>query len=331
MNSKRSRLPRAASNPTIRPPPPPPAAGSTALSILPAPVSLVRQTTVTRKPSIPLRSNRKTTPNDIEKVSCHDRPSSTSTSPSKRLLPSRSTLGLTKPSNPAPVRPNARPASNPLGPKKTISTTTSRIASAASSSTSFKPSSTLSSNSKDIFKSPDPFVEHAGNPQKRFLGLGSPSRPSRLASPSRPSRIPTTPSSRPSIMQTPALPRITSIPWTSHNPDDQLKDVELSFTAEDDSSIEALDFGFGLATSRFALRTPLADKVSEKDEQSLELEKIRYERDEKVRELRKVRGQIVRESWSEVVRVGEGDLEEVKIMQELIEGLKADLDMREKM
>ncbi|KAK6906503.1 hypothetical protein I204_00691 [Kwoniella mangroviensis CBS 8886] len=337
MDSNRSRLPRAASNPAIRPVPAPSTSTSTStLSRLPGPAHIVRQSTVARKPSIPLRSNKKITPTDTQDQS--------SNSPAKRLLPSRSTLGLAKPTFSAPVRASTKQPPghpNPLGPKRTIpsATATYRTSSVASSS-SVKPISTSSvcvKNGKDnCFKSPDPFTEikiSTSNgsttrtnivkgiiPKKGFLGLGSPSRPT---------RIPTTPLSRPpqAILQTPALPRITSIPWTSHNPDDQLKDVELSFTAEDDSNdnslIEPLDFGF--ATSRFNSKSalPLYNNTCVSD-----LENIQYERDEKVREVRELKSQGVKEAWSEVVRAGEGDLEEVMIMQELIEALMLDMDMR---
>ncbi|WWC98450.1 hypothetical protein V866_005341 [Kwoniella sp. B9012] len=342
MDVKQSRLPRAASNPAIRPVfVPAPSTSTSTLSRLPGPARIARQTTVTRKPSIPLRSNKKITPTDIQDQS--------SITPAKRLLPSRSTLGLTKPTIPAPVRANTKQPSglhNPLGPKRTVTTataTSSTSSVASSSRVSVKPTSTSSvsvKNGKDnIFKSPDPFTEVKNSssngsttktnivkgicPKKGFLGLGSPSRPT---------RIPTTPSSRPpsqSVLQTPALPRVTSIPWTSHNPDDQLKDVELSFTAEYDSNdtslIEPLDFGF--ATSRFNSKTPLP---LYKNTSISDLENIQYERDERVREVRKLKSQGVKEAWSEVVRASEGDLEEVRIMQELIEALMLDLDMREK-
>ncbi|WVQ63416.1 uncharacterized protein L199_001569 [Kwoniella botswanensis] len=340
MDAKRSRLPRAASNSAIRPVPAPSTSTSTS-SRLPGPARIVRQSTVARKPSIPLRSNRKITPTDIQDQS--------SISPAKRLLPSRSTLGLTKPTLSAPVRASTSRhlgPPNPLGPKRTITTattTTSRTSSIASSSgVGVKPTSTSSvsvRNGKDnIFRSLDPFTEIKSSgsigststnnvskgigSKKGFLGLGSPSRPT---------RIPTTPSSRPpsqSVLQTPALPRVNTMPWTSHDPDDQLKDVELSFTAEDDSNdtslIEPLDFGS--ATSRFAHKTPLP---LYKNASVSDLENIQYERDEKVREVRKLKSQGVKEAWSEVVRASEGDLAEIRIMQELVEALKLDLIMRE--
>ncbi|WWC92400.1 uncharacterized protein L201_007357 [Kwoniella dendrophila CBS 6074] len=369
MNTKPSRLPRAASNPIIRPP----SSSIPITSRLPAPVRLVRQTTVTRKPSIPLRANRKITPTDITKVDDNNgvriNPAQEK-STSKRLLPSRSILGLTsKSSISAPQRSNINHSASPLGPKRTISTGTAQSKHNAKSSFSKKsspatievepkktifhstsiPSINKTRTHRSLQASPEQINENIElrdllekanplkpfnllsapktkkySPRTGFLGLGSPSR----------RQTPTTPLSRQpssSNAQTPVLPRIASIPWIAQDPDEQLKDLDLSFNAEDeshdDSFIEPLDFGF--ATSRFAPRpSEKSSLIIKNDEKRLqaEIEEYKLEKERLVRELRGSRNQGVKEAWSEVVRAGEGDLEEVRHMLEVVESMKADLD-----
>ncbi|WWC65272.1 uncharacterized protein I303_107889 [Kwoniella dejecticola CBS 10117] len=354
MNTNQSRLPRAASNPAMRQPTVP-----LVTSRLPAPVRPSRQNTVSRKPSIPLRSNRQINRNECEKPSIHPVKSISAiavTSPAKRLLPSRSTLSLTK------KLPSTIQSSNTLQPKRTISSTaSSRSTSATSTAKGYSLAvNDIQRNASTHSRGIDQSQIHNENGQENVFQVEGQKDKSTLVpisnirkkepvtkrgvhglgTPSRPSRIPVTPSSQapsqlsrrspagPAPARTPALPRLASMPWTP-SADEQLKDLELSFSAEDDtqdaSSMDPLDFGF--ATSRFALR-PTAGKgfryaahVGPRASDTSTPENVQNKLME-----RKQQSEEVREAWNGVKRAGEGDLEAVRLMMELIETLTADLE-----
>ncbi|WWC72665.1 uncharacterized protein I206_106629 [Kwoniella pini CBS 10737] len=359
MDPNRSRLPRATSNPVIRQP-----SNASVLSRLPAPTRLIRQNPISRKPSIPLRSNRKITPSETERTTSQQSKTIhciAIASPAKRLLPSRSTLDLCDVAN------TGQP-SIPLGPKRTVASKTSSRSTSITSDeanapykagkdgqSSAKTTSPKQNNrthySENVFNTKQMGKSHVQSSSTIFGNSRHTSRREALALSvsSRFSKIPVTPPSRPlqqtnnqlpagpshPIDQTPVFPRLASSRWTA-SPDEQLKDLELSFSVEDDSNdtslVEPLDFAF--ATSRFASHHPSGlARIAEppRPEESLKLEvqqpdSAKLEHVESIAVMRQGMIHGVRDAWGNVVRAGEGDLAAVRTMMELIEALLADLN-----
>ncbi|WVQ95457.1 hypothetical protein IAU59_002554 [Kwoniella sp. CBS 9459] len=237
----------------------------------------------------------------------------------------------------------------------------------------------------------------------------STSSSTQLTTPSKPIRPPVSSSGTPtsriptSTFPTPDLPRLVSATWTRPSLDaaspghgstpamklddqQQLKDVELSFTADDDIAddrdesgdglfLDSLDFGF--ATSRFGPTAPVSSRtlplppldsplhlqpqtqssssgsvgalVGDGDsrgdgdgglikpsrssmgqsrqswERSLAL--IKAERDEAIAQVRYLRRDEVKAAWGEVVRAGEGNLEDVRGMLCLLREMREVLEL----
>ncbi|WRT70791.1 uncharacterized protein IL334_007790 [Kwoniella shivajii] len=334
MDNQKSRLPRAPSNPAIRPP--------SSISRLPAPVRLIKQSSLSRPPSLPLRSTRQPVLSKNGSSVIPSTPAVPSRFSQRTLLPSRSTLALSNPTLPSPVRLRTNPAI-PLAPKRTISLASKTTTSGRSKPTpslecekqqsqhmSQSGSSTDLNNSKAIhvfepgtkaaYRS-QLFGLHSKNrtafrPKTGFLGLGSPSRSTRL---------PATPTSHKrfeDIISTPTLPKTESNRWNCIDPDEQIKDLELSF-AEDESTdisfVEPLNFGF--ATSRFASDQASIDPNT--DVEVLDRSEIYIDHGQGAR---RIEAQGVKDTWEQVAGVGEGDLVEIRTMLGLVKTLMHEIN-----
>ncbi|WWD20795.1 hypothetical protein CI109_105272 [Kwoniella shandongensis] len=290
MDPPRSRLPRAASNPSIRP------LLSTATSQpstrLPPPVRLGKLPTLSRQPSVPLRvrSQRDGIPSPRPTSGTKSQPSTEANHSlnKKKLLPSRSTLGLSK----HMLDPKIQSRPSPLGPKRTI-TAASRTPS-SSSSISKKPNkvtppshrmngstpgarrigSNASLNARTVLSVKRESDRPTSTMKSKFFGVDSPSKTNSnpiTATASFQTFSTPSKSGLPSCStQTPILPRLVStslINSTTKEPNTLIKDTELSFVDEgedddDDDHDQSHDLtgsgsasgsgsGYGFATSRF--------------------------------------------------------------------------------
>ncbi|WVQ70765.1 hypothetical protein IAR50_000287 [Cryptococcus sp. DSM 104548] len=295
----------------------------------------------------------------------------TGSSAPRRLLPSRSTLALPSsklPPSSAPFTssPDRRPAlagtrtataplrpatsSNPLGPKRTVSSV------ASSASLRGKGDVRRVSDGKNVQKSAVSSLGRVGGLQRlrdANLGLSKPpatKSPSRIPSLTTPKQkiptsttthaypyTPTNPFCNPPPTETPLLPRLPSTALgqqlTGESADDNLMDMDMSFADEDgfgDSVGERneRERAFEYQRPRFTPRrsTPpsalhLRKALAESKKELLSARKARDELSERVDQLEKDK---MRRAWDDVVQKGELELREVRQAMELVQRLRVE-------
>ncbi|TYJ55244.1 hypothetical protein B9479_004074 [Cryptococcus floricola] len=381
-----SRLPRPASHSSLRPP------STTIPSKLPAPTSSVppaarlKPRTLSRQPtSTGLRSDgRRTVPDPNVKAAIAStaketdviKPGvATSASAQRRLIPSRSTLTLPKtsrlpspsaiaspPRKPTlthtktaavPLRPAA--SSNPLGPKRTVSSVGSSL------SLRSRVDTRKASDGKDVQKAAVRSLGRVGGLQRlRDANMGL-STPAAINSPSRIPSITTNPKTPPSTTathaypytptnpfftlptETPLLPRLpsaashtsTTLGITGEAAEDNLMDMDMSFADEDglgDSLGEwkperVPEYRRPKFTPRRA--TPPSTSHIRKclAESKKELLGAKKERDELAGRVEELQKEKMRKAWRDVAQEGELELEEVRQAIKLIQRLRVEHEL----
>ncbi|WVR08686.1 hypothetical protein IAU60_005744 [Kwoniella sp. DSM 27419] len=291
-SSRASRLPKAASNPMIRTPALTPVNEPGRLPIS----RLAHPRVLSRQPSVPLRNGSRSKlvaprANGAGHGAAVDRrPSAVNSGPTNsRLLPIRSTLTLASPRRASPIikSPTASTASSRvpaqvLGPTKTVP---AQKATGSTASLLFnKPSWLSHGQEKPALVHATSDAAYAPDPSTTIL--------------------------------TPAQPRFASIPATMCEAEEQLKDVELSFSSED--SLGDVSF-FGNATSRYARANRGPSSISGPTERpsaphTAHVEILRVQ-------LQGLRVESAQHAWEEVRRRAESDLEDVRAMKESIKEL----------